>query len=194
VVKYTGLLFDTTSEAKLLIPEYKVAKALDMADYSREHRGWISCLALSVIVGVLESLVKATPTQIGHLYLKHLQETLHPVGWEGDNLSNFSCTHFSMAAVHELDLWTWLLQHNQGRQAHATKSGTLVPSFGRGSGTGTGGTIQYQKIEPFNMWMGVWSLRVYRFTSNWKEMRTLFATLKRAKTQRRHDMAGTTFF
>jgi hypothetical protein len=69
-----------------------------------------------------------------------------------------------------------------------------VPSFGDRSSTGTPGTIQYQKIEPFDMWMGVWSPRVYRFTSNWKEMRTLFATLERAKTQRRHDIAGTTFF
>jgi hypothetical protein len=112
-----------------------------------------------------------------------------------DDLSYlFSYTHLSLADVHKLDLWTWLLQHNHGRRARATKSGTLVPSFGNGSSTGTGGTIQYQKIEPFNMWMGVWSPRVYGFTSNWKEMRTLFATLERAKTQRRHDIAGTTFF
>jgi hypothetical protein len=112
--KYTGLLFDTTSEPKLLIPEYKVAKALAMADYGREHQGRISRLALSVIVGVLESLVKATPTRIGHTYLRQLQATLHPVGWEGDDLSYFSYTHLSTADVHELNLWTWLLQHNHG--------------------------------------------------------------------------------
>jgi hypothetical protein len=108
-VKYTDLQFDTTSEPKLLIHEYKVAKALAMADYGPEHQGRISCLALSMIVGVLESLVEATPTQIGHTNLRHLQATLHPEGWEGDNLSYFSYTHLSMADVHELDLWTWLL-------------------------------------------------------------------------------------
>jgi hypothetical protein len=44
------------------------------------------------------------------------------------------------------------------------------------------------------MWMGVWSPRVYRFTSNWKEMRTLLTTLEQAKAQRRQDISGVTFF
>jgi hypothetical protein len=93
-----------------------------------------------------------------------------------------------------MDLWPWLLLHNHDRQARATKSGTLVPSFGDGSGTGTGGTVQYREAEPFDMWMGVWSPRVYSFTSNWKEMRTLLATLERAKAQRRQDISGVTVF
>ena len=193
-VKYTGFIFDSVSEPMLRIPEYKVAKAIALTDYGRANQRRISRLALAVIVGVLESLVEATPTRIGHTYLRHLQGTLHPEGWVGDDLSYFSYASLSEADVHELDLWSWLLLHNHGRRARATKSGTLVPSFGDGSGTGTGGTVQYREAEPFDMWMGVWSPRVYRFTSNWKEMRTLLATLERAKAQRRQDISGVTFF
>jgi hypothetical protein len=70
----------------------------------------------------------------------------------------------------------------------------LVPSMGNGSGTGTGGTVQYRNVEPLDMWMGVWSPRVYRFSSNWKEMRTLLATLEHVKATRRADITNVTFF
>jgi hypothetical protein len=66
--------------------------------------------------------------------------------------------------------------------------------MGNGSGTGTGGTVQYLDAEPLDMWMGVWSPRVYHFSSNWKEMRTLLATLEQAKATRRTDIANVTFF
>jgi hypothetical protein len=187
-VKYTGLIFDSTANPILRIPEYKVAKAIALTDYGWAHQGRISRLALAVIVDVLESLVEATPTRIGHAYLRHLQGALHPEGWAGDDLSYFSYASLSEADVRELSLWSWLLRNNHGRRARATKSGTLVPSFGNGSGTGTGGTVQYREIEPFDMWMDVWSPRVYHFTSNWKEMRTLLTTPERAKAQRRQDI------
>jgi hypothetical protein len=193
-VKYIGFIFDSVAESTVRIPEYKVAKAIALRDYGRAHHWRISRLALAVIMGVLESLVEAIPTRIGHTYLRHLQGTLHPERWAGDDLSYFSYASLSEADLHELDLWSWLLLHNHGRRARATKSGTLVPSFGDGSGTGTGGTVQYREAEPFDMWMGVWSPRLYRFTSNWKEMRTLLATLERAKAQRRQDISGVTFF
>jgi hypothetical protein len=38
IVKYTGLLFDTTSTPILRTPEYKRAKALAMIDYALLHR------------------------------------------------------------------------------------------------------------------------------------------------------------
>jgi hypothetical protein len=44
------------------------------------------------------------------------------------------------------------------------------------------------------MWMGVWSPRVYCFSSNWKEAQTLYATLQRARDQHQHDLRGVTFF
>jgi hypothetical protein len=73
------------------------------------------------------------------------------------------------------------------------RSGTLVPSFGDGSGTGTGGTVQYHEGEPFEMWLGTWHPRAFHFSANWKEMRTLQATLERARDTQQ-DVRGVTFF
>jgi hypothetical protein len=193
-VKYAGLIFDTRAEPMLLIPEDKRSKALAMTVYACRQKDKISRLALSVVVGVLESLVEATPTHIGHTYLWSLQETLHPLGWDEDDLTYFSFAKLSDKDIHNLGLWQWLLQRNFGRRVRSSKAGTLVPSMGDGSGTGTGGTVQYLDAEPLDMWMGVWSPRVYHFSSNWKEMRTLVATLERAKATRRTDIANVTFF
>ncbi len=81
--------------------------------------------------------------------------------------------------VEGLTNWLWLLNLNPGRAARGHRSGVLVPSMGDGSGTGTGGTVLYDDVD-FEMWMGTWSPRLYRFSAVWKEMRTLLATLERA--------------
>jgi hypothetical protein len=44
------------------------------------------------------------------------------------------------------------------------------------------------------MWMGVWSPKVYHFSSNWKELQTLKATLERARRQHPEDITGVTLF
>jgi hypothetical protein len=192
-VKYTGLIFDTTTEPTLLIPEDKRIKALAMIDYAKCHHGRISRLALAVVVGLLESLVEATPTRLGHTYLRHLQHTLHPFGWDGDELAYLSYTSLTAEDLREFSMWEWILSH-RGRSVRAPRAGTLVPSFGDGSGTGTGGTVKYTEGELFEMWMGVWSPKVYHFSSNWKELQTLKATLERARRQHPKDVTGVTFF
>jgi hypothetical protein len=108
-VKYTGLIFDTRAEPMLLIPEDKWSKALAMTVYVCRQKDKISLLALSVVGGVLESLVEATPTRIGHTYLRSLQETLHPLGWDEDDLPYFSFAKLSDEDIHNLGLWQWLL-------------------------------------------------------------------------------------
>jgi hypothetical protein len=194
VVKYTGLLFDTTGVPKIRIPEYKRAKAAAMVDFAIHRRDRMSRLGLAVVVGVLESLVEATESRIGHTYLRSLQETLHPKDWAGHDLPYYSFAALNATNIHDLKMWLWLLSRNDGRSARGFRSGVLIPSFGDGSGTGTGGTVQYQEGEPFEMWLGTWHPRLFHFSANWKEMRTLLATLERAKTQRRNDIQGTTFF
>jgi hypothetical protein len=92
VVKYTGLLFDTVREPILRIPPYKIDKALAMIDYILDHGNHLFRLSLAVVVGVLESLVEATPTRVGHTFLRHLHENLHPPDWEGSDLPYFSFT------------------------------------------------------------------------------------------------------
>jgi hypothetical protein len=194
VVKYTGLIFDTTSEPILRVPDYKVDKATAMIDYVLAQHERISWLSLSVVVGILESMVEATPARVGHTYLHHLHTILHPLDWDGSDLPYFSFTSLDERSTRDLHLWKWLLTHNDGWRARAIKSGTLIPSFGDGSGTGTGGTVRYNDDDDFEMWMGVWSPRVYRFSSNWMEARTLLATLQRARDQNLHDIRGVTSF
>jgi hypothetical protein len=72
VVKYTGLIFDTTNMPCLRIPEYKRTKAKAMIQFAVWNAQRISRLALAVLVGVLESLINATPDRIGHTYLRSL--------------------------------------------------------------------------------------------------------------------------
>jgi hypothetical protein len=107
-----------------------------------------------VVVGVLESLTEATEARIGRMYLHHLQRTVHPADWDGEDLPYYSFTQLTANNMRELDMWEWLLQRNDGRKARGERSGTLVPSFGDGSGTGTSGTLQYDEDQPFEMWLG----------------------------------------
>jgi hypothetical protein len=55
-------------------------------------------------------------------------------------------------------------------------------------------TIRYHDNADFEMWMGVWSPRVYCFSSNWKKAQTLYATMQRARDQLQHDLRSVTFF
>jgi hypothetical protein len=193
VVKYTGLLFDTTDVPTLRIPEYKRAEAIAMTDFALLHRRRLSRLGLAVVVGVLESLVEATPSRLGHTHLRNVQEILHPSGWDGPELPYYSFAELTDKVCSDLKMWCCILERDDGRRARGGRSGTLVPTFGDGSGTGTGGTVQYVKGKPFQMWLGTWHPRVFHFSANWKEMRTLLATLERAKAEQR-DVDGVTFF
>jgi hypothetical protein len=157
-VKYTGLIFDSTTEPILHVPEYKVGKAIAMIDYVLGQHKRISRPSLAVVAGVLESMVEATPSRVGHTYLRHLHTVLYPVDWDGSDLPFYSFTSsLDDRSIKDLNLWKWLLIRNEGQRARATKSGILIPSFGDGSGTGTGGTIRYHNDADFEMWMGVWS-------------------------------------
>ena len=68
-----------------------------------------------------------------------------------------------------------------------------MPSFGDGSGTGSGGTIQHVDGS-LEMWMGAWTPMVWPFSSNWKELHTLLETLERAKAHGKRKFRGSTFF
>jgi hypothetical protein len=86
------------------------------------------------------------------------------------------------------------LQANHGHASRADNASILVPSFGDGSGTGTGGTVQYCLDEPLQMWKAVWTTDARIHSSNWKEAETLRLTLSRAKDSGRTEVRGCTFF
>jgi hypothetical protein len=191
VVKYTGLIFDTTQEPTLRIPVGKRERCLAMVDHPIHRTRPLSRRALAVAVGVLESVVDATPARLGHTFLRILYDTLHPVGLDETPYN----TSTLLTTTNRLDL-EWCLATllaDASWRCRAPNSGTLLPTVGDGSGTGTGGTIQYPD-EPMKMWMGAWSPRVWHFSSNWKELRTLLATLQHAEQDHRPILGSMFFF
>ena len=89
--------------------------------------------------------------------------------------------------------WIRLLRDNRGRGLRTARSSTLVPTWGDGSGTGTGGTILLPD-QPLHVWMGQWSPTVYHFSSNWKELKTLLLTLQQLRNQTGTTLRGATVF
>jgi hypothetical protein len=81
-----------------------------MTEFALWHRQRISRLGLAVVVGVLESLVEAIPSRIGHTYLRFVQETLHPKGWDGGGLPYYFFATLSKDDCSELNMWKWLLE------------------------------------------------------------------------------------
>jgi hypothetical protein len=70
----------------------------------------------------------------------------------------------------------------------AQHSGTLIPTFGDGSGT------IHLPDAPLQMWKGQWSPIVYWFSSNWKELTTLLLTLEHIAREGPGKVQGATVF
>jgi hypothetical protein len=194
-VKYTGFLWNTEGVPTLKVPAYKVDKSLALIDFAISKRDSLSRLCLAVIKGVLESIVDATPARTGHTHLRSMEITLHPPGWEEAFLPYYSFTALSEKNMKDLHWWHRCLMVNHGRQSRAAHAEVLIPSFGDGSGTGTGGTVQYYQAMPLERWKAVWEAPVMHAmrSSNWKEVSTLRLTLQRAKSKKAR-VCGCTFF
>ena len=199
IVKYCGFLFDTKGTPTLRIPEAKREKALAMVQHvllsPADHL--FSRLALSVVAGVLESLTEATPDKIGHTYLRAFHNDVHPEGSGTGAAPYYGTSRVPEASRIGLRWWANALHSlSTGRQARTPRAGVLVPTWGDGSGTGTGGTAHLPGLQ-LEMWMGAWSKQVVvHESSNWKELRTLDLTVERILTDpfKRKAVEGTTFF
>lgn len=108
-------------------------------------------------------------------------------------LPYYTKTEVNSSVRTELRWWSHVLKYHAERKAHSSRSATLVPTWGDGSGTGTGGTLGLPK-QPLHMWLGKWSPIVYKFSSNWKELRTLLLTMQQLQKEHRHLVADTTIF
>ena len=183
-VKYCGFLYDTTDIPTLRVPEDKRTRALAMVNFAlgRNNKS-IEALSLAVIVGVLQSLVGATPARLGQTYLREGYSLIHAGQTEGKT-NYYRHLNMTEGLLMDLDWWKIALRHKISRRARPLHSQTLVSTYGDGSGTGTGGTIQVhhddRPDEPMDMWMGVWKGWVHHFSSNWRELHTLLLTLERA--------------
>jgi hypothetical protein len=112
-----------------------------------------SRLSLAVATGILQSLVDGTPNRIGNTYLRAQYNVLHPPGADPGLAAYCTKTTISVAARHELRWWESFLKSTRGRPSRMLRSATLIPSWGDGSGTGTGGTLGLPD-QPLQMWQG----------------------------------------
>ncbi len=197
VVKYCGFLFDTQSIPCLRIPVPKQERALAICQYlldSPPTKNW-SRLSLAVAAGILESLSEATPRRLGHTYLRHFHSLVHPPGAGTGADPYYTCTRLSDEVRQEVAWWKDFLVLSQGRIVRLHNAATLVPTFGDGSGTGTGGTFKLPNNVQLQIWKGKWQPSVYHFPSVWKELATLEETLLRLRAAKdKSSVRGTTVF
>ena len=144
-------------------------------------------LTLAVVTGLLQSLVEATPQRIGQTFLRRLYNRLHLLEGRPQDRPVGAALYFTRVELEpeewlDLTWWEEALQLNIRVQAFSSQQGTLGVSYGDGSGSGTGGTVQVLghsgACPNMEAWMGTWRPRVHSFSSNWKELRTLVHTLE----------------
>jgi hypothetical protein len=187
--KYCGFFYDTVGVPTLQIPEAKRTRALAIIEYLQSKRTTtVSRLCLAVTVGILESLVEATPSGLGHTFLRRLVDLLH----DGSELLLNAAERYYTKVVltdeawADLEWWRRALALRVCRPVRPLRGDLLTPMWGDGSGTGTGGTEEHLDANdltldarPMEMWMGAWCVSVLHYTSNWKELSTLLLSLER---------------
>eukprot|EP00957_Ditylum_brightwellii_P030286 2293739-Ditylum_brightwellii.AAC.1 len=176
---YTGFIFDTRGTPTLRVPTEKRERALSMVHHllSKGPSDKVSRLVLAVVTGVLQSLAEATPGRIGHTYLRRLYEVVHEEEDHSGREKYYTFTTLPEGTKDDLEWWKFILEHDLCRPVRPARAGTLVPTYGDGSGTGTGGTLEIPGVEA-TMWMGQWAPLTRNKTSNWKELKTLLLTLQ----------------
>ena len=187
--KYCGFLYDHTGIPKKKIPPRKRARAISCIRYVRSSTmgARTSRLAWAGLVGLLQSLVPATPSRIGASFLRGCYDDLYEIR-EGD----LDPTHMwfflqdmmvSNDSWRSIDWWEQVLLADIACPARPSDCATLAVTWGDGSGTGTGYTEQLLSgkgpCPPMQMTMGTWSTQVHSFSSNWKELRTLKLVLEK---------------
>jgi hypothetical protein len=193
--KFCGMIYDTTDVPTIKIPETKVSRGQATIEHllRLNDQEQLSRLTVAVGGGFLQSLVDATPARIGQTYLRKVYDEVH--GLEGHYGKELYYTPIvlSEACTEYLKWWHEFLKTNPGNTSRSGMAGTLLGTWGDGSGTGTGGTIEAQGRPMLQAWMGTWHPRVHHFSSNWKELRTLVWTMERIQ-QEGKDQRGVTIF
>jgi hypothetical protein len=190
IQKYCGFLFDTTGIPTLRLPEAKWSRGLATIGFLKAGGPSLelSRLSLAVVTGLLQSMVEATPQRIGQTFLRRLYDRLHMLDQQTDERLTGKALYFTRVQLTaeewlDLDWWASALALNPCVTAYSANQGALGLSYGDGSGSGTGGTVQVVGREgacpPLETWMGTWCSHVHSFSSNWRELRTLVFTLER---------------
>jgi hypothetical protein len=95
--------------------------------------------------------VDATPRHLGNTYLCKFHSLIQPPGL-GTGLAPY-LTMASLSTEVRRELWWWhqFLIWDCVYFTRAKESATLIPTWGNGSGTGTGGTFLVDKLRPHRM-------------------------------------------
>ena len=194
-VKYIGFIFDTTQTPTLRIPTEKRERALVITQHLLDSppTQQFSRLGLAVAAGILQSLVDATPSFVGSTYLRKFHTLVHPSDSGTGIRPYLTYSHLPPQVRSELRWWNRYLKRDQGRVAYTRHATTLIPTWGDGSGTGTGGTLAVPN-QPLQMWQGQWTPTVFQFSSNTKELATLLLTMQHLQKESRRAVRGTTIF
>jgi hypothetical protein len=151
-----------------------------------ELNGPLARLSLSVVAGVLQSLVPATPGNIGANYLRSVYNCIHDSmdsQKRGTKAAYFDALVLSGECLAELDWWDTSLRKGLTRRSQPDDSSIVTITFGDGSGTGSGGTVEFvgahgNPTDPSESWMGTWTPLVSGHSSNWRELRTVVEILR----------------
>ena len=185
-IKYCGFYYRTTGIPMLIIPPEKRNRSKSMIAYLLSHKDSdISALGLAVVVGTLQSLVEATPSRLGQTNLRQLHDVIHEDASLGAKEKYYWKVRLSPGGIAELHWWNELLQPELCRPARPMRADVLGVTWGDGSGTGTGATVDLLGFTAQRMWMGTWGPLSRQNTSNWKELETLQITLSRAVAEYR---------
>ena len=158
-----------------------------------------SRLIVSMVVGFLQSLVPATPGNIGAAFLRPVYLDLHNL--PPNILPNTKASYFCPMNLGEksnlcLQWWRDALCCGLSKQIQPQDVSTLGVTWGDGSGTGAGGTFNLVSSDNLtdetilNVWKGVWGSKVTSCSSNWKEMRTLLRTLEHESNLKKNRVQG----
>jgi hypothetical protein len=130
---------DSTRVPKIVIPEEKVARAIVTIEYvlDLDSRGSLSRLSASVMGGLLQSLVVATPSRQGHTYLRSLYNDVHhttPLYGKALYYTTMKLSEETKADLREW--WLTFLRKNPGNRSRAGYMSTISVSWGVGVAPG----------------------------------------------------------
>ena len=128
-VKYCGFEYDTSSTPALHIPQNKVSRVIAVTEYlisgvNATH----SRLIVSMVIGFLQSLVPATPGNIGASFLRPVYQDLHTL-MEGvapnTKQAYFCAMNLSIKSQLCLQWWIDALSCGLSKQSQPTDVATL---------------------------------------------------------------------
>ena len=148
-------------------------------------------------------MVEATPQRVGQTFLRRLYDRLHELDTDPSKRRTGRELYYTRVALKaedwlDLEWWEAALMLNIDVQADLPEHGSIEISYGDGSGSGTGGTIQVLgqdgECPTMETWMGTWTPQVHSFSSNWRELRTLVHTLEQEVGRKGRLCQSTLFY